>query len=204
MAAGFPVCHPPHVFYRRRGHEDEETGEAAQHEPPSDQVGEKDGGALPAGWRALGRRLAAGVRRPLRPAGGGRHFRPAGREEVAGLFSRALRSERRRPRRGPDLHLQPVAGRRRAHQQLGGTLRDEEDPARSFPRLHAGPHDVRAALLHGSAGLAHVADRRRTHRLGATWSSTCASWRASAGRSSSSSTGATGGSCPACIPWARR
>ncbi len=43
---------------------------------------------------------------------------------------------------------------RRPHQQLARSGRDEADPARPVPGLHAGPHHVRGALLDGSARVA--------------------------------------------------
>ena len=58
----------------------------------------------------------------------------------------ALRPERRRPRRGPHLHLLRARGRRRPHQQLDGPRRDAGHPRPTLYRgLHARPHHVRRA-----------------------------------------------------------
>ena len=89
-------------------------------------------------------------------------------EQLPGL----QRPERRRPRRGPHLHLQPAPGRRRPDQQLDGAGRDAraaaDRPGRrhagAVPRLDARPHAVRGAVFDGAAGLAHLAHRRRAVR----------------------------------------
>ncbi len=55
--------------------------------------------------------------------------------------------------------------RRRAHQQLDGPRRDARHHDRPVPRLHARPHDVRGAVLHGPAGRRGPQARRGDHRL---------------------------------------
>ena len=68
-----------------------------------------------------------------------------------------LRPERRRPRRGPHLHLQRGGGRRRPDEQLDGARRDAGDARAAVRRLHARPHHVRRPVLHGPARLADLA-----------------------------------------------
>ena len=57
-------------------------------------------------------------------------------------------------------------GGRRPDQQLARSGRDEADAPGPLPGLHAGPHPVRGALLHGSARIADRPHRRRADRLG--------------------------------------
>ena len=113
------------------------------------------------GWTA-----PRGKRSALRTDGGRRHLHQAQPEALARLLLRALRPERRGPRRRPHLHLLALEGRRGPDQQLGGSLRDAPQAEGALQRLHARPHHVRAALQHGPDRLADVADRRATHRFG--------------------------------------
>ena len=68
----------------------------------------------------------------LKAAGRRRHGAVAEPGETAELDLGALRPQRRRPRRRPDLYLRGEKGRRRPDQQLGRPGRDEEDAAASF------------------------------------------------------------------------
>ena len=106
-------------------------------------------------WDRLTAELVeAGTLRPLNP------------DKRPNSFYAASDPTRRRPRREPHLHLLREGGRRRPDQQL-----DRRRPRcattleRLFARLHARPHDVRRALLHGPARLADLRARRRDHRL---------------------------------------
>ncbi len=111
------------------------------------------------------RRLGRGVR-PARPgAGRRRHLRAALRRQAPELLPLPLRSRRRRPGRGPDLHLLRAGGRRRPDQQLARPRRDAGDDDRPLPRLDARPHDVRRPVLDGPARLADLPHRRPAHRL---------------------------------------
>ncbi len=65
------------------------------------------------------------IRPAVREAGPGRHLHPAQPGEAAELLPGAFRPGRRGPRRGPHLHLQRKAKRRRPDQQLGGPGGDE-------------------------------------------------------------------------------
>ena len=152
----------------------------------------------------LGRRLAGGVRLPLRPAGRGRHLHQAQREALARLLLRPLRPQRRRPRRRPHLHLLALEGRRRPHQQLGRPLRDAQQAQAALPRLHARAHHVRPALSHGPGRLAHVADRRAAHRLRLRRRQHAHHGPHRRCPSSPRSTRTRSASCPACTPSARR
>ena len=73
--------------------------------------------------------------------------------------------QRRRPGRGPHLHLLGRRGRRRSHQQLDGPGRDEVGHDRAVPRVHARPDDVRHPVLHGPGRGREPDVRRRAHRL---------------------------------------
>ncbi len=55
--------------------------------------------------------------------------------------------------------------RRRPDQQLDGPRRDARHHDRPVPRLHARPHHVRGAVLHGPARRRGPQARRRDHRL---------------------------------------
>ena len=89
----------------------------------------------------------------------------ARRAEAAEQLPGALRSERRRPRGGPHLRLQPREGRRRPDEQLDGPPRDARDPRPAVRRLHARTDDVRRSVQHGTARLADRVFRRRDHGL---------------------------------------
>ena len=77
----------------------------------------------------LVRRLRRGVRAPAYADGRRRHVHPAQPEKRPELLPGALRPRRRRPRRGPHLHLLRARGGRRPDQQLGRAGRDEGDAA---------------------------------------------------------------------------
>ena len=64
-------------FLPSRPHDLTKPGKSAQQESAPDQVGHEDGGVVPARPRPLGRRIAGGIRRPVRAAGRGRHIHPA-------------------------------------------------------------------------------------------------------------------------------
>ena len=72
--------------------------------------------------------------------------------------------QRRRPDRGPDLHLHHAARRRRTDQQLDVAGRGLPPGERDLRRRHAGADDVRDPLLDGAGGLALQQDRRRADR----------------------------------------
>ena len=72
---------------------------------------------------------------------------------------------RRRPRRGPHVHLLRHRRRRRPEQQLARSGRDARRDDQALHRLHEGPHDVRRAVLDGPARLADRPHRRAAHRL---------------------------------------
>ncbi len=101
-----------------------------------------------------------------------RHLHQARSDAAPAQLPGAQQPERRRPRRGPHLHLLRARGRRRPDQQLegaGGDARAAADrPGRrhaaALSRLHARPHDVRRAVLDGPARLRHRAHRRRADR----------------------------------------
>jgi hypothetical protein len=57
----------------------------------------------------------------------------------------------------------------------GATRRDARRDDHAVHRRDEGPHDVRRAVQHGPARLAHRPHRRAAHRLAPTWPSTCAS-----------------------------
>ena len=75
-----------------------------------------------------------------------------------------FRRQRRRPGRGPHLHLLEEGGRRRPHQQLEGSRRDAEEPRRSVRRFHAAARCT-SSVQHGPARLAPLVHRGRDHRL---------------------------------------
>ena len=115
--------------------------------------------------RPLVRRLRLRVRAPGEAAGRHGHLHRPRPRQAARLLLGPLRPERRRPGRGPHLHLLRARDRRRPHQQLEGPRRDAGQAQRVVPGLHARPHHVRRALQHGSARFAAVVHRRRDHRL---------------------------------------
>ena len=86
-------------------------------------------------------------------------------DEAAEQLLGALRSGRRRPGRGPHVHLLGNRGSTPARPTTGATRRDAGRHARALQRLDARPHDVRRAVLDGPARLAHRAHRRAAHRL---------------------------------------
>ncbi len=75
---------------------------------------------------------------------------PAEPGVAARPLPRPHRPERRRPRRGPHLHLLRARGGRRPHEQLARPGRDARRAARALRRLDARPHDVRRAVLDGA------------------------------------------------------
>ena len=99
-------------------------------------------------------------------AGRGRHLREALRRQAPELLPRALGPRRRRARRGPHLHLLASS-----ESDAGPTnnWRDPDEMRETLdgpvPRLDAGPHDVRRAVLDGPARLADRPHRRAAHRL---------------------------------------
>ena len=81
------------------------------------------------------------IRPPVRAAGRRRHLQAAEPGQAPQQLPRLLRSERRRARRGPHLHLQRDEGRRRPDQQLDGAGRDARaaaDPGRRHAALFDG------------------------------------------------------------------
>ena len=98
-------------------------------------------------------------------AGRGGHLQEAQRREEAELVPGAVRPLRRGARRVAHLHLLRARDRRRPHQQLDGPGRDARHHDRPVPRLHARPHHVRGAVLHGPARRRGSQARRRDHRL---------------------------------------
>ena len=83
-------------------------------------------------------RLRAGVDRADRRARRRRHLHPAQPGHQAQLVPLRLRPQRRRPGRGPHLHLLGRREGRRSHQQLDGAGRDEGDHDRPLPRVMRG------------------------------------------------------------------
>ncbi len=112
----------------------------------------------------LVRRLEGRIPGYAQGAGRRRHRDVAQPGQAAQLDPRALGPARRRPRRGPDLHLLEVEGRRRPDQQLVRSRRDEGDAHQALRRRHGRPHDVRRALLHGPDRLADRRHRRHGDR----------------------------------------
>ena len=70
-----------------------------------------------------------------------------------------------------------------------------------FDGFDARPHDVRAAVQHGTNRLAHVADRRSTHRFSIRRSQHAHHGADRLADSTGRLTGTTNASCPACIRW---
>ena len=92
-------------------------------------------------------------------------FTAARRGQAPEQLLGALRPGRRRPRRGPHVHLLGHRGGRRAQQQLARPRRDARRAERAVHRRDEGPHDVRRAVLDGPARLADRPHRRAAHRL---------------------------------------
>ena len=95
-----------------------------------------------------------------------RHVHDARRGQAPEQLLGPLRPRRRRPRRGPHVHLLDQRARRRPEQQLAPARRDARRDDRALHRRHEGPHDVRRAVLDGPARLPHRPHRRAAHRLG--------------------------------------
>ena len=112
------------------------------------------------------RRVGGGVRRTGPAAGRRGHLRAPLRGQAPQLLSRAVGPGRRRPRRGPDLHLLGPRAGRGADEQLARPRGDARDALRALPRLDGRAHHVRRALLDGPAGLRQEPHRRAVHRLG--------------------------------------
>ena len=107
-------------------------------------------------------RVGAALRRP----GSLRHVPAAQRRPAPQQLPGALGPRGRGPGGGPHLHRLGGPHRRRAHQQLARPHRAEGRTAGALPGRHGGPDHVRDPLQHGPAGIAHLPDRRATHRLG--------------------------------------
>ena len=97
------------------------------------------------------------------------------RGQAAEQLLGALRPRRRRPGRGPHVHLLASARRRRPDQQLARPGRDARRADASSTGRDAGPHDVRGAVLDGPARLADRPHRRAAHRLRLRRRRTCGS-----------------------------
>ena len=128
-------------------------------------LGHRDRGAHQARRDRLVRRLEARGRPPDQAARGGGQAHQAQPRVAAEQLPRPHRPERRRPGRGPHVHLLDLRGGRRADQQLARPARDARGAPRRLRRLDEGPHDVRRAVLDGPARRPHLAARRRDHRL---------------------------------------
>ena len=92
-------------------------------------------------------------------------FKRLNQAEEAELLPRAVRPVGRGARGVAHLHLFRARNRRRSHQQLDGPGRDARHHDRPVPRLHARPHHVRSAVLHGPARRRGPQARCRDHRL---------------------------------------
>ena len=119
----------------------------------------------PARRSPLVRRVRGGVRRAVPAPRRQRHVHRARPGQAAEQLLRPQRSRRRRPGRGPHLHLQRARGRRRPDEQLARPRRDARRAHRAVHGRDARPHAVRRAVLDGPARLADRAHRRRAHRL---------------------------------------
>ena len=130
-------------------------------ERETDRLGGRHGRPVQARQHLLVRRQRGRIRPPVPAAGRRRHLQEARPGQAPQLLPGLLRPDRRGPRRRPHLHLLAEEGRRRPHQQLDGPGRNARHAAAPVRRLHARPHHVRGAVLHGPAGLA---DRPHRHR----------------------------------------
>ena len=162
------------------------------------RVGRRVGRNPPTGRRSLVRRFRAEVRRAVRRLVASGTFTPLDAEKRPNSLLRPQRRRRRRPGRGPHLHLQRAGGRRRPHEQLARSGRDAGRDAGALPRRDARPHactsyrsrwvrSVRRSRTSASSSptRAYVAVSMRTMtRMGARTRSTCSAPTAS--------------SCPAC------
>ncbi len=110
--------------------------------------------------RRLGRRVRASLRRSRRC----RHLHQARRGQAAQQLLGTQRPRRRRPCRGPHVHLLGRSCRCRADQQLARRSGDASRADFAVQRGDARSHDVRGAVQHGPARLAHRPHRRATHR----------------------------------------
>ena len=97
-------------------------------------MGRGGGGADPARRRALVRRQRGGVRRAWRGCSSRRGRSSASRRQAPELLPGAVGPVRRRPRRGPHVHLLRARGGRRADQQLDRPGRDARDARRTCSR----------------------------------------------------------------------
>ena len=127
-----------------------------------DPLGGEDGRAHPARGDPLGGRLASRERIPVRQLVEAGTFIRLNQKLWPGCYLRAL-AERCGARGRPHLHLLAFQRQRRADQQLGRSVRDAPEAEGAVQRLHARTHDVCAAVQHGAARLADVADRRAAH-----------------------------------------
>ena len=163
----------------KRGTEDGHCCTPADSAAPTLARRDRVGGVRPRPHSARGRALVRGERggvpRAHLDAAARRRAHQAQRRALPGLPPLPLESERRRPRRAPNLHLHQLQGRRRPQQQLDGAEAGAREDAGPFFRLHAGTHAVRHSLLHGSRRLAARALRRGDHRQRLRRCSTCRS-----------------------------
>ena len=113
----------------------------------------------------LGRRVRRGVGPADDPARRRRHLHPAQPRQEAEQLLRGLRPQRRRPGRGPHLHLLRGREGRRLHEQLEVAGRDEGPDDRPLQGVHDRPHDVRHPVRHGPHRGRRADVRRRGHRL---------------------------------------
>ena len=106
-----------------------------------------------------------GASRHLRDDGQEGPVRQAQPEDASRVLSRPFARERRRPRRGPHVHLLQEGDRRWSDQPLDGPRPDEEAHAQELQGLHEGPHDVRDPVRDGSDRQPDHPVRHRDHRL---------------------------------------
>ena len=141
------------------------SGNGIYNQPLYHRLGRREPRADAAGQGPLDRRYGDATRGA---APRGLHYRRAYQAQpgkAAGLCIPPQRAQRRRPRRGPHVHLLPEGRGRRPHEQLDGAGRDEGKAARYLRRVHARPDDVRYPLLDGHDRLAVCQVRRGDHRL---------------------------------------